>query len=346
MPPLFFWLSVVFVSIGCLGCKKNLWDPAESGKTSETAIVTPPHNPRELGWVHWHRDFDAAVAIAKASHKPLFLLFQEVPGCATCVGFGESVLSHPLVIEAIETAFVPVAIHNNAGGQDRAVLERFGEPPWNNPVVRFMDADGRDLVPRADGVWSTHGIAERMAQALAASGREVPDYLTWAVEETGDSNRATFAMSCYWSGEACLGDIPGVVATRAGWRGGREVVVVDFDETKLSEATLAKHAEDRGCGQYVAGSVRVRDASDGDQKYHLQRSRWRYLPLTPSQASRVNAALSRGQSPERWLSPRQRALSLRIAGVESDALGDLAPPSDVTGLASYETVLRAKLAAR
>ena len=34
----------------------------------------------ELGRVAWERDFDQALARGKAQHKPLFVLFQEVPG--------------------------------------------------------------------------------------------------------------------------------------------------------------------------------------------------------------------------------------------------------------------------
>lgn len=36
--------------------------------------------PKELGTVRFERDLDAALAAAKASGKPVFLLFQEVPG--------------------------------------------------------------------------------------------------------------------------------------------------------------------------------------------------------------------------------------------------------------------------
>ncbi len=133
--------------------------------------------PRELGNVGWERSLDAGLAEAARSGRPVFLLFQEVPGCATCVGFGETVLSDPLMVEAIETEFVPVAIYNNRPGDDARVLKRFGEPPFNNPVVRFVDAEGRDLVPREPRVWSKRGIAARMGEALRAAGRPVPPYL-------------------------------------------------------------------------------------------------------------------------------------------------------------------------
>jgi hypothetical protein len=36
--------------------------------------------PRELGTVRFERDLDRALATAKSSAKPVFLLFQEVPG--------------------------------------------------------------------------------------------------------------------------------------------------------------------------------------------------------------------------------------------------------------------------
>jgi hypothetical protein len=40
----------------------------------------PPAPPVELGAVHWLRDYDAAVAQARAAAQPILLLFQEVPG--------------------------------------------------------------------------------------------------------------------------------------------------------------------------------------------------------------------------------------------------------------------------
>jgi hypothetical protein len=88
--------------------------------------------PRELGAVEWGRDLDAALARGQAEGKPLFVLFQEVPGCSTCVSFGDQVLRHPLLVEAIETEFVPVFVYNNRGGRDAEILARYGEPSWNN----------------------------------------------------------------------------------------------------------------------------------------------------------------------------------------------------------------------
>src|SRR6185503_3528571 len=82
------------------------------------AEVRASDAPPELGRVHFERDFERASMTAREQKKPMFLLFQEIPGCATCKGFGAGPLSHPLLVEAIETLFVPVVVHNNASGAD------------------------------------------------------------------------------------------------------------------------------------------------------------------------------------------------------------------------------------
>ena len=48
------------------------------------------------------------------------------------------------------------------------------EPSWNYQVVRFLDANGKDLIPRKDKVRDVMGLATRMQKALEAAGREVP----------------------------------------------------------------------------------------------------------------------------------------------------------------------------
>jgi hypothetical protein len=50
------------------------------GKGLQSADSTISRNPVEVGNVTWQRDYDRAVAAAKKSGKPIFALFQEVPG--------------------------------------------------------------------------------------------------------------------------------------------------------------------------------------------------------------------------------------------------------------------------
>lgn len=42
--------------------------------------TTPGVQPPELGAISWHRNHAAGVDAAKASNRPLLVLFQEVPG--------------------------------------------------------------------------------------------------------------------------------------------------------------------------------------------------------------------------------------------------------------------------
>ena len=69
-------------------------------------------------------------------------------------------------------------VHNNrSGGVDAKLLKRFQEPAWNYQVIRFLDADGNDIIPRKDRVWTTKGVAARMIQALTAANRPIPQNL-------------------------------------------------------------------------------------------------------------------------------------------------------------------------
>ncbi|MCB9896314.1 MAG: hypothetical protein H6839_17930 [Planctomycetes bacterium] len=47
---------------------------------AETETTDPDTQPKELGSVHWYRNVDTGVELAKEQGKPIFLQFQEVPG--------------------------------------------------------------------------------------------------------------------------------------------------------------------------------------------------------------------------------------------------------------------------
>ena len=44
----------------------------------------------------------------------LLVVFQEIPGCSTCVNYGRDVLSHPLLVEAITAAVGPLVADASA----------------------------------------------------------------------------------------------------------------------------------------------------------------------------------------------------------------------------------------
>ena len=284
--------------------------------------------PVEVGDVNWGRDLDRAVAQSRQAGKPILILFQEVPGCSGCQAFGKNVLTDPLLVEAIETEFVPLLVHNNTGGKDAKVLKQFGEPAWNYQVIRFFTADLGEIIPRKDRVWSLAGVARRMVLALDQEGEKIPLYLKSLADlsDTEHHKEALFAMACFWVGEFELGKLPGVVKTEAGWYDGREVTRVTYHTQHTAIAQLITQAARVQCAQKVylppgtqAPDTRIsvgifkeqgyKKARESDQKKQIQN--WKALKrvpnLNPMQLTRINAwaPISRREALE-WLSPRQR----------------------------------------
>ena len=126
----------------------------------------PQEQAQELGKVSWYRDFDQVLDLSRKENKPVFILFQEVPGCSTCRNYGKGVLSHSVIVETMEEYFIPLAIFNNKGGKDSEVLKRYDEPSWNNPVVRIVNAKGENLIRRIAGDYSKARVAQEMIRVL------------------------------------------------------------------------------------------------------------------------------------------------------------------------------------
>ena len=258
------------------------------------ADPAPGKNPIEVGTVSWLRDYPAALATSKKSGKPVFLLFQEVPGCTGCKQFGQDVLSDPTVVDCIEKNFVPLLIHNNKGGADAEILKKYNEPAWNFQVVRFLDSEGNDLIARKDRVWSTEALQLRMKAALKKAGRP-------QAAARQKTTLLAICQSCFWTGEMKIGAIEGVTRTEAGFFDGHEVTLVEYEPAKISPAEIFQKAKLAGVGSAaylenpseLPGSKKLtpayRPAPIGDQKKQIQGTAFQKLHLTPEQATKVNA---------------------------------------------------------
>ena len=278
-------------------------------KTAQTTLepaVPTQGNPEELGAIQWMRDLEAGRAEATRTGKPILILFQEVPGCSNCTRYGNTTLSHPLIVEAIESYFVPVCIYNNKGGKDADALKRFQEPAWNNPVVRIVRSNYEDLVPRMANFNAPEQLVSGMRQALEAGRTPVPKYLQVLENEliarSSGLETATFTMYCFWSGEATFGQIEGVVETEAGFQEGREVVRVLYNPNAVQKSTLEALTQPKDI-KACAGNEGFR--TDREPKYYLAQTAYRFIPMTTLQACRVNSLIAQGQSPDELLSPRQ-----------------------------------------
>ncbi len=305
-----------------------------------TSCASEPAARPEVGSLAWPRDFEAALAASKSSGKPVFAFFQEVPGCAGCQQFGSTVMTDPTIVSAIESSFVPVLIHNNKGGGDAEVLKRYDEPAWNFQVIRFLDGEGKDIIPRKDRVWTKDALATRMVETLTKAGREAPAGLV-AVSKgrkpkvsaapESETGKAAFVMFCFWTGEMKLGGIEGVLTTEAGFLDGHEVTLVTWDRARLPFSDLVKKAAALDCARKIypatesdlaaakkAGSklevARFREkayrpAPADDQKKQIAGTPYAKLKLTPEQATKVNAfCRSDKKKALAVLTPEQKAL--------------------------------------
>jgi hypothetical protein len=311
--------------------KLNILTAAAAIVIGGVCFAAQPSNPIEVGQVSWNRDLAAAFRKSATTKKPVLILFQEVPGCVGCRQFGKDVLSHPPLVEAMETEFVPVLVHNNKGGKDTEILKRFGEPAWNYQVIRFLNAEGQDIIPRKDRIWDIHGVAGRMIKTLEQSRRPVPGYLQAIAAESKDTAQlklAGFAMNCFWTGEMRLGQIDGVMRTEAGWFDGREITLVRFDPAVISFTQLSDQAAEIDCahkvyvtaeadlavarksGWFTVGKLdsTYRSAAQSDQKKQLQSTPFAKLDLSPVQRTKVNAWVRTepGKALD-WLTPSQRS---------------------------------------
>lgn len=251
-------------------------------------------NPTAVGSITWSRDLPEALASSKKSGKPIFLLFQEVPGCAGCQQFGKDVLSDPAIVKSIESNFIPLLIHNNKPGKDAEILKQYNEPAWDYQVVRFLGSDGKDLIPRKDHVWTAAELAPRIKAALEKFGKPQAA----AAPKTA---RLAICQQCFWTGEMKIGAIKGVTRTEAGFLDGKEVTLVEYNPADISPAEIFKQAELDGVGaaayledpSQLQGSKKLTagysPAPASDQKKQIQGTPFQKLTLTPEQATKVNA---------------------------------------------------------
>ena len=286
---------------------------------SQLSFSIPQDNPVELGKVNWMRNYDDAVQSSIDQDKPIFILFQEVPGCATCRNFGNDVLSHPFLVEMIETYFIPLAILNNQKGHDLEILKKFNEPTWNNPVIRVVNSKGKDLVDRLGRQWTELGVSYSITNTLEKLNIKVPTYFNLYQEElvgrSGPVKEANLAMYCFWTGEKELAKMDGVLSTEPGYMNGHEVVKIEYNPYVTSLNKIIPAANKVNCAdevyvdEKVNVNVPVKSTSsyrkDRDDKYYLSRTPYKIIPMTYLQSAKVNSAIGSRKSPDRYLSPRQ-----------------------------------------
>ncbi len=113
-------------------------------------------------------------------------------------------------------------------GQARTAPPR-GNPEAGRSLVSFswgpLPDPGRKEMIRSKAFWFAAVLCGGHAWILAAASAPAP-------AAPASTEKAVFSMYCYWTGEATVGKVPGVVRTRIGDFGGNEVVEVTYDPAR------------------------------------------------------------------------------------------------------------------
>ena len=183
-------------------------------------------------------------------------------------------------------------------------------------MVRFINAEGRDIIPRRDQVMSAIGMSGRMLEALAAAKHAPPEGLTAIAETSGPPTveSAIFTQPCFWEGERVFGGQPGVLETSAGFVGGQEGTAVWFDPRLTSQRLLLKAGQSSGCARSVHDLDGFRPAPASDQKRQLAGTPYARLRLSRARQARLNAIVRTDPAAAAGLLTAQQRRELAMLG--------------------------------
>ena len=300
------------------------------------------HRQREIGNLKFSfnaESWEQAKDESKRSNKAIFILFHESAVHHTGHSL-ESVLSNPLLVEAVDTYFITVLVPKRATNlAERELLKKYRTCGLKKTsIVRIVDYKGRYLagkVNRCDE-WN---LARAMGRALVAQGLKVPTYLKLlCLESDPDAEGvAIFGMSSFREGEVAFAKHKGIVSTRAGWIGSKQSVEVSYNPKICPYSKLVQHAIKENAANviYCLNGRQMRIASsevrrawkdsimvgrihplgtisvlDADSKFYLSETALLYVPLLRVQAVKANLLLSQHDAARcsALLSPRQRIL--------------------------------------
>jgi len=317
--------------------------PPKPRLSTETSLMLITATEEELGGIRYEFTcLKDATMEAKKSRRPVLCIEFHIPGDVT---IGREVLSHPLIVEAAETLFVPVK-----SMEEHVSVNIAGQISYT--TVRLLDDAGLDIVkPVKDKLLSVASVASAMIEALNACDMQVPTYLALLEEEYSGrrwkdpfyhlqrtDRHAVFGMSCPNRGEVELAGLDGVLATRSCYYQGNHVVQVTYDTTRLSYCSLVHYVlrrdltstifyqsnEERIVGimerqRLNASKAELVEFNEStmnksvDPKHFLRTTMLRFVPLTELQSTRANRLVSLGTFHEamRLLSPRQGQILMR-----------------------------------
>lgn len=203
----------------------------------------------ELGYLQIEFDsIEHAREEANRREQPILCIEAEVPGS---VATGETIFSHPLIVEAAESLFVTVRPTPEEPQDERS---RFFSNSACRTRVRVLDEEGVDVISPCEHM-SFAEVVGAMVQGLESCKKYVPRYLSLLLEEKSGQLQALskkrfrdiqgialFGMYDSTGAEVELAGLDGVLSTRSGALTRQKVVQVTYDSRRLSYCTLVRYA--------------------------------------------------------------------------------------------------------
>lgn len=239
-------------------CASN---PLEKGETKpqhrapESYFEMTKNENEELGNIKFEFDsLEEAQAEAARRQRPILCIEAELPGD---IETGQTIFSHPLIVEAAECLFVtvhPRQLEPQDDENDDTQHRRFFCNSSCRTRVRILDDKGIDVLTPVEHM-STAEVVSALVRGLESYRVQVPQYLKFLLEEeTGKlqvlsktrfreiQGEALFGMFDSVHAEVELAGMDGVLSTRSGALVRQQVVRVTYDSRRLSYGALVRHA--------------------------------------------------------------------------------------------------------
>jgi protein disulfide-isomerase len=132
-----------------------------------TSLVAQPVTQTSI--IQWRTNFDAAVAEAKSSSKPLLVLFTGSDWCRCCIGLQKDVLSKPGFAEQLGDKYVFVEVDLPMKGiseeqreKNKALQKKFQVSSF--PTLMVVDPETQRPIGKPIIGYGGKGIADYIAQ--------------------------------------------------------------------------------------------------------------------------------------------------------------------------------------
>lgn len=306
-----------------------------------------------LGYLQFpYRDIPSASEFALSLSKPLFVLYSETPGDEDV---GVEIFSHPLVVEAIQTDFVPVLCEQAVTPE--TPVRRTASGRRCRATVDILEASSLEsLIDESlfgDNL-TRKSVSNAIMKTLQRRGKPVPKYLEilHQGETTMGVEPRTFAIGTRdpTRGEVEFASLEGVLAVQSAVVNRHGACLVTYDprcvsfsfllrtalQQSLCDSVYCKGNEERVASQvefarfsgsnlvilpFPEESGAIQD--DLKSKEALRKTPMRFVPLTPVQSGLANQLIHQGRFNEatHLLSPFQGQILMRAMRIAASRDG-------------------------